>query len=333
MCAEEGVRADENRGGPRERDDADGVSRLRRTRRRRRRRGRCVRAIARRRGGRIPAIRDRDPGRREGRRRVRRVAGSNSVGGGLGLDAAELAVDGEETLEVGEVAPRTARSGVRIPSDASFAGVARSKTRSEATPRMPRPSPVAPGERRRARDEDADAGSDRGERGAFGEASAPRDASAATTASASPPRALCSWSRVRSAEPRRESARTTRGPVPRSASATSGGGSEAEADDRTREPSETSAPRSTSSTGVSPPLGDIPPWLICARDPRARAGVTCGRASGVVTRTARVERPDERSAMHTAPQKGDSSSDENHGCRPTNFVGVGPAGQISYRSL
>ena len=227
--------------------------------------------------------------------------------------------------------PRTARSGVRIPSDASFAGVARSKTRSEATPRMPRPSPVAPGERRRARDEDA--GSDRGERGAFGEASAPRDASAATTASASPPRALCSWSRVRSAEPRRESARTTRGPVPRSASATSGGGSEAEADDRTREPSETSAPRSTSSTGVSPPLGDIPPWLICARDPRARGGVTCGRASGVVTRTARVERPDERSAMHTAPQKGDSSSDENHGCRPTNFVGVGPAGQISYRSL
>ena len=164
--------------------------------------------------------------------------------------------------------PRTARSGVRIPSDASFAGVARSTARWDATPRVPRPSPVAPGESRRARDDDgdADAGSDRGERGGFGVASAPPDASAATTASASPPRALCSRRRVRSADPRRESARTTRGPAPRSV--TCGGGSEADADDGTREPSGTSVPSSTSSTGVRPPRGDIPPWLIVARDAR-----------------------------------------------------------------
>ena len=332
MCAEECVRADENRGGPRERDDADGVSRRAKDATTTAAAGTCVFEPSR--GGAEVESRRSGYGTRGGARvvvGVRRVAGSNSVGGGLGLDAAELAVDGEETLEVGEVAPANRAVGGSNPVGRVVRG---SRAVEDA---LGGDAEDAASVARRARGEKAREGRGRGvgsgRTGALGEASAPRDASAATTASASPPRALCSWSRVRSAEPRRESARTTRGPVPRSASATSGGGSEAEADDRTREPSETSAPRSTSSTGVSPPLGDIPPWLICARDPRARGGVTCGRASGVVTRTARVERPDERSAMHTAPQKGDSSSDENHGCRPTNFVGVGPAGQISYRSL
>ena len=99
------VRADENRGGPRERDDADGVSR---------REGRDDDGgggdgvFEPSRGGAEVESRRSGYGTRGGARvvvGVRRVAGSNSVGGGLGLDAAELAVDGEETLEVGEVAP------------------------------------------------------------------------------------------------------------------------------------------------------------------------------------------------------------------------------------